>query len=122
MIAKAKLNYLGVSAQKTRLVVDQVRGKNVGEALGILHYSPKLVARELEKLMKSAVANAQHSHPNVDLDALMVRRATVDEAPPLKRARSQSMGRVFRVLKRACHVSIDLDVPGSGSGAGSKRR
>ncbi len=111
MIATAKLKYLGVSAQKTRLVVDQVRGKNVGEALTILRYSPKLVAKDLEKLLKSALANAQQKDPNVNVDRLVVSRAMVDDAPPMKRARSQSMGRVFRVLKKACHVTIDLDVP-----------
>ena len=110
-IGKAKLKYLGVSAQKTRLVVDQVRGKNVERALDTLRHSPKRVARDLEKLMKSALANAQQADPNVDVDRLFVSRATVDEAPPLKRSRHQAMGRVFRVLKRACHVSIDLDVP-----------
>ncbi len=114
MIATAKLKYLGVSAQKTRLVVDQVRGKNVGDALTILRYSPKLVARDVEKLIKSAVANAQQADPNVDVDQLVVARALVDDAPPMKRARAQSMGRIFRVLKRACHVSIDLDVPKQG--------
>ena len=117
MIARAKLKYLGVSSQKTRLVVNQVRGKNVGEALTILHYSPKLVARSLEKLVKSAVANAQQKDPKLDIDKLVVARATVDDAPPLKRIRHQSMGRVFRILKRACHVTIDLDVPaGADSG------
>ena len=110
MIATAKLKYLGVSAQKTRLVVDQVRGRNVGEAMTILHYSPKLVAKDLEKLLKSALANAQQKDPNVDVDQLVVSRAVVNEAPGFKRSRHQSMGRVFRVLKRACHVSIDLDV------------
>jgi len=113
VIATAKLKYLGVSAQKTRLVVDQVRGRNVGEALAILRYSPKRVARDVEKLLKSAVANAQQGDPNLDVDGLVVSRATVDDAPPLKRARAQSMGRIFRVLKRACHVTIDLDVPAS---------
>jgi large subunit ribosomal protein L22 len=110
VISSAKLKYLGVSAQKTRLVVDQVRGRNVGEALAILHYSPKLVARDLEKLVKSAVANAQQTDPNVDVDQLVIAKAMVDEAPPMKRARAQSMGRIFRVLKRACHVTIDLDL------------
>ena len=112
MIATARLKYLGVSAQKTRLVVDQVRGKNVNEALAILRYSPKLVARDLEKLVKSAVANAQQQDPSVDVDQLMVTRAQVDVAPPMKRARAQSMGRIFPVLKRACHVTVGLDVPG----------
>jgi large subunit ribosomal protein L22 len=111
VIATAKLKYLGVSAQKTRLVVDQIRGRNVGEAMTILHYSPKLVAKDLEKLLKSALANAQQKDPNVNIDKLMISRAQVDDAPPMKRARSQSMGRVFRVLKRSCHVTFDLDVP-----------
>jgi len=111
VIATAKLKYLGVSAQKTRLVVDQVRGKNVNEALAILRYSPKLVAKDLEKLVKSAVANAQQKDPNVDVDRLFVRNAQVDGAPPLKRARAQSMGRIFPILKRSCHVTVGLDVP-----------
>jgi large subunit ribosomal protein L22 len=111
VIATARLKYLGVSAQKTRLVVDQVRGRNVNDALMILRYSRKLVARDLQKLVKSAVANAQQSDPNVDVDRLIVARAHVDEAPPLKRARAQSMGRIFPVLKRACHVTVALDVP-----------
>jgi large subunit ribosomal protein L22 len=111
VIASAKLKYLGVSAQKTRLVVDQVRGKNVGDALTILHYSPKLVARDVEKLVKSAVANAQQKDPDLDVDDLVIARAVVDNAPPLKRSRHQSMGRVFPVIKRACHVTVGLDVP-----------
>lgn len=111
MIASAKLKYLGVSAQKTRLVVDQVRGRNVGDALMILRFSPKLVARDLEKLLKSAVANAQQKNADLDVDELVVSRAVVDEAPPMKRSRHQSMGRVFPVIKRACHVSVGLDVP-----------
>jgi large subunit ribosomal protein L22 len=110
-MGKARLRYLGVSAQKTRLVVDQVRGLNVGEALGVLQYSPKRVARDVEKLVKSAVANAQQRDPNLDVDRLYVSHASVDDAPPMKRARSRAMGRVFRILKRACHVSIHLDVP-----------
>ena len=110
------MKYLGVSAQKTRLVVDQVRGKNVGEALSILHYSPKLVARDLEKLLKSAVANAQQRDPKLDVDDLVVARAIVDVGPSAKRLRHQSMGRIFRILKRTCHVTLGLDVPrGSAS-------
>jgi len=110
VIATARLKYLDTSAQKTRLVIDKVRGKNVGEALTILRYTPKRVSRDLEKLLKSAVANAQQKDPNIDVDRLVVRQAMVDDAPPLKRARAQSMGRIFRVLKRTCHVTIQLDV------------
>ena len=116
MIGRAKLKYLGVSAQKTRLVVDQVRGKGVGKALAILRHSPKRVAKDVGKLVSSALANAQQSDPNVDVDQLVISRMVVDDAPPLKRSRHQAMGRVFPVHKRACHVSIDLDVPGQRSG------
>ncbi len=112
MIASAKLRFLGTSAQKTRLVVDQVRGKSVGEALSILRYSPKMVSKDLEKLMKSAVANAQQKDPKLDVDELVVAEAMVDEGPPQKRIRHRSMGRIYRILKRTCHVTVRLDVTG----------
>lgn len=112
MKSTAKLKYLGVSAQKTRLVIDQVRGKKVSEAITILRFSPKRVSRDLGKLVNSALANAQHSDPSVDVDALFVSRAVVDDAPVLKRSRHVAMGRVFPIIKRACHVTIDLDVTG----------
>jgi large subunit ribosomal protein L22 len=111
MIATAKLKYLGVSPQKTRLVIDQVRGENVGDALNILRHSPKRVARALEKLLKSAVANAQQKDGDLDVDDLVVARAAVDAAPPMKRIRHRAMGRVFQIIKRSCHVTIHLDVP-----------
>lgn len=116
-MVRAQLKYLGVSAQKTRLVIDQVRGKNVNEALSILDFSPKRVARDLEKLIKSALANAQQKDPGVDVDSLVVSRATVDDGPPLKRIRHQSMGRIYRVLKRSCHVTVELGVPGESVAA-----
>jgi len=115
VISTAKLKYLGVSAQKVRLVVDQVRGRTVDEGLAILRFSPKRVARDVLKLLKSAVANAQQKDPSLDVDRLVVAHATVDEAPPMKRSRHQSMGRVFPILKRVCHVTIGLDVRGGGS-------
>jgi large subunit ribosomal protein L22 len=111
VIARAKLKYLGVSAQKTRLVADQVRGKGVGEALGMLRLSSKRVAQDVRKVVSSALANAQQSDPNVDVDRLVIARVVVDDAPALKRSRHASMGRVFPVHKRACHVTVDLDVP-----------
>jgi large subunit ribosomal protein L22 len=110
VIATARLKYLGVSAQKTRLVVDLVRGKTVGDALATLQFSRKMVAKDLEKLLRSALANAQQKDPKLDVDRLVVAKATVDEAPPQKRARPRSMGRIYRILKRASHVSIALDV------------
>ena len=110
MIATARLKYLGVSAQKTRLVIDLVRGKPVAVALSNLRYSRKLVARDLEKLLQSALANAQQKDPKLDVDRLVVAKATVDEGPPQKRARARSMGRIYRILKKSSHVSIALDV------------
>jgi large subunit ribosomal protein L22 len=124
VIARAKLMYLGVSAQKTRLVVDQVRGKNLSDALALLRYSPKLVAKDLEKVVRSALANAQQKDPKIDVDRLVIARATVDEGPPNKRMRSRSMGRIYRILKRTCHVTIDLaaaEEPGRGPQAAGRR-
>ena len=115
MVATAKLQYLGVSAQKVRLVVDQVRGKPVEEAIGILHYSPKRISRDLEKLLKSAVANAQQKDPELDVDRLMFSQALVNVAPTMRRSRNRAMGRIFPILKRACHVQFDLDVSGSAA-------
>lgn len=111
MIATARLKYLGVSAQKTRLVVDLVRGREVGVALATLRHSGKMVAKDVEKLLRSAVANAQQKDQKIDVDRLVVAHATVDEAPPMKRARARSMGRIYRILKKASHVSIGLDLP-----------
>ena len=113
MIATAKLKYLGTSAQKTRLVIDQVRGKNVEDALALLRFSPKLVSKDLEKLLRSALANAQQKDGKVDVDRLIITRATVDEGPPQKRIRHRSMGRVYRIIKKSCHVRIDLDLAAS---------
>ena len=121
MLATAKLKYLGVSAQKTRLVANQVRGKRVDEALSILRYSPKLVARDLEKLLKSALSNAQQADAKVDVDDLVVSRIAVDDGPPMKRIRHRSMGRVYRILKRSCHVTMNLDLPGRGGSSKGRR-
>jgi len=109
MVSKAKLRYLGVSAQKTRLVVDQIRGQKVGDARTILYHSKRRVSADLEKLLLSAVANALDKDPKIDEDSLVVSRAFVDDAPPMKRSRHRAMGRVFRILKRACHVTLELD-------------
>jgi large subunit ribosomal protein L22 len=110
VIATARLKYLGTSAQKTRLVVNHVRGKSVGEALAFLRYSRKLVAKDIEKLLQSALANAQQKDPKLDVDRLIVAKATVDDGPPQKRARARSMGRIYRILKKSSHVSIALDL------------
>jgi large subunit ribosomal protein L22 len=68
------------------------------------------VAKDIEKLLQSALANAQQKDPKLDVDRLIVARANVDEGPPQKRARARSMGRIYRILKKSSHVSIALDV------------
>ena len=109
MITQARLRFLKTSAQKTRLVVDQIRGRKVGEALSILRYSRKIVAKDLEKMVRSAVANAQQGERRVDVDELFISKAHVDGGPIDKRVRVRSMGRVFRIMKRSCHVTLQLD-------------
>ena len=109
MVTTAKLRYLKTSPQKVRLIVDEIRGKNVNEALSILRFSKKMAAKDVHKVLSSAVANAQQGEKKVDVDKLFVSRAFVDEGPIEKRARIRAMGRIFRIMKRTCHVTIHLD-------------
>lgn len=109
MEVKARLRYLQASPQKVRLVVDMIRGKYVQEASNILQLSKKSAARPVQKLLKSAVANAENREDKVDIDRLFVKEIWVDPGPTLKRVRPQPMGRAFRILKRQSHVTIKLD-------------
>jgi large subunit ribosomal protein L22 len=105
--AKARLRYSRTSAQKARLVTELIRGKTVEEALGILQGTKKAVSRDVEKLLRSAMANAEHSEVK-DVESLYVSKVYVDGGPTLKRVRARAMGRAFRILKRMCHISIEL--------------
>jgi large subunit ribosomal protein L22 len=107
MEAKAILKYLKTSPQKTRLVIDLIRGKKVDEAITILTYSEKAVSRELVKLVKSAVANAENTK-NLDVDKLFVKTAFVDGGPVLKRTHSKAMGRGALIRRRTSHVTVVL--------------
>jgi len=110
MEVTAKLRYLHGSPQKVRLVADLIRGRGVEEAASILKLTNKRAARPLEKLLRSAVANAEHREEQApDLDKLYVKEIFVDGGPTLKRLRPAPMGRAFRVLKRQSHVTIKLD-------------
>jgi large subunit ribosomal protein L22 len=113
-ISKATLRHLRSSPQKVRLVVDQIRGKKVERALEVLRFSPKAVSEDLEKLLKSAIANAEQREERVDVDDLVVRAARVDAGPTQKRVRFRAMGRVFRILKRSSHVTLELDLTRGG--------
>ena len=109
MESTAQLRYLQTSPQKVRLLVDQIRGKDVQTAANLLELSKKAAARPVRKLLQSAIANMENRDENVDIDLLYVKEAFVDCGPALKRIRAQPMGRAFRVLKRQSHVTIKLD-------------
>ena len=108
LVSSATLRYLGTSAQKTRLVVDLIRGRDVGEALSTLRFTKKAVASEIAGLLNSAVANAHQKRQDIDVDRLFVHTAFVDGGPSQKRIQPAPMGRAFRILKRSCHVTIGL--------------
>ena len=105
----AKLRYLQGSPQKVRLVADLIRGRGVQEASNMLQMSKKSAARDLSKLLKSAVANAENRDDQVDVDLLFVKEIFVDGGPSLRRLRPQPMGRAFRILKRQSHITIKLE-------------
>jgi large subunit ribosomal protein L22 len=93
-----------MSASKVRLVVDLIRGKHVEEALAILSNTPKKSARMVEKVVKSAIANAEQK--GLDPDELVVKAAYVDEGPTMKRFRPRAMGRANMIRRRTCHITV----------------
>ncbi|MCB1053481.1 MAG: 50S ribosomal protein L22 [Acidobacteria bacterium] len=108
MNAIAKAKFIRGSARKARLVIDQIRGKNVGEAMQILKFSPKRASEAIEICLKSAVSNALQKNTMLDADDLFVSMAVVDGGPVMKRIRPASMGRAFRVRKRFHHITIEV--------------
>lgn len=105
MEVAARLKGARLSAQKARLVADQIRGKPVGEALNILNFSTKKGAHLVRKLLESAIANAEHNE-GADVDELAVARIFVDEGMTMKRIRPRAKGRADRILKRSCHITL----------------
>ena len=108
MEATATLKYLKASPQKVRLVADLVRGKKVEEALAILRFTRKSCAKDLEKLLRSAVANAENKEAGADVDELVVSRIYVNEGPREKRIQPAPMGRAYRVQKRKSHITVHV--------------
>ena len=105
MEVTARLKGARMSAQKARLVADQIRGREVGEALNTLSFSTKKGAHLVRKLLESAVANAEHNE-GADVDELSVSRIFVDEGLTMKRLRPRAKGRADRILKRTCHITL----------------
>ena len=106
MEARATAKYLRVSPQKARLVVDLIRGKQAGEAINILRYTKKRVTRDIEKVLRSAIANAEQKSETVDVDRLVVARAYVNEGPRAKRTRPAPMGRAYRYQRRMSNITV----------------
>lgn len=107
MEAKASIRYLRCSPQKTRLVIDLIRGKKVDQAISILNFNTKAVSREIVKLVKSAMANAENTK-NLDVDKLFVKQAFVDGGPTMKRTHAKAMGRGALIRRRTSHVTVVL--------------
>ena len=119
----ATAKFVKVTPRKARLVVDHIRGRSVPEARTILAFMTRAAARDVEKVLRSAVANAE-SNPNLRWsgDDLYISAVYVDEGPTLKRWQQRARGRVNQILKRTCHITIRLDQlekpePGKGSGS-----
>lgn len=108
METKAAARFIRISPQKIRLVMDQVRGQKVGEALNQLTFAPQKGARILKKLLNSAVANAEQD-TNVDVDTLYIKSIYANEGPTLKRWRPRAQGRATRIRKRTSHLTVILD-------------
>lgn len=105
MQAKAVAKQVRIAPRKVRLVVDLIRGKQVGEAIAILRHTPKTASPVVEKLLNSAIANAEHNY-EMDVNNLVVSEVFVDEGVTLKRFRPRAMGRASRINKRTSHITI----------------
>jgi large subunit ribosomal protein L22 len=119
-VVKASAQYLRITPRKARLVVEHIRGRSVTDARTILAFTPRAAAREVEKILASAVANAEANH-NLLGDDLIVAAAYVDEGPTMKRWRARARGRTSRIKKRTCHVTLRL-TPAETDGATRRPR
>ena len=108
MEAKAEARYIRVSPQKARLVVDLIRGQMAGTALTTLRTINKRIAPSVEKVLKSAIANATNQSEHLDVDELVVSEAYVNEGPRMKRVRPAPMGRAYRYQRRLSHIVIKV--------------
>jgi large subunit ribosomal protein L22 len=107
VVVRAQAKYVRCAPRKARLVVDHIRGKSVDDARAILTHTPRAAAKDVLKLLESAVANAENNH-ELDADDLVIRKVYVDEGPTLKRYRPRALGRATRIRKRTSHMTIQL--------------
>src|SRR2546430_8636095 len=117
----ARARFVRVSSRKAGVVLEQIRGKSVADALATLQYTPRIAGRLIEKVLRSAIANAEHNHQVRDLDDLRVTKATADGGPSMKRVSPRAMGRAFFVKHRTSHLTIELsDEPARPSRAAQR--
>lgn len=107
MEARANLRYARISPRKVQIVLDLIRGKQADVAMAVLKHTPKAACEPLQKLLKSAMANAENNH-SMDPKSLFVAECFVTPGPTLKRIRAMSKGRAYRVLKRTSHITMVL--------------
>lgn len=112
--AKANLRFVRVTPRKARVVIDMIRGQQVPKALAMLRHTPRQAARIVEKLLRSAVANAEQKEMG-DSEEMWISQAVVNCGPIYKRFRARSMGRANSIQKRTSHITIAVAVPGAGS-------
>src|ERR1700682_1075239 len=119
MEARAEARYIRTSPEKARLVVDLIRGQKAGDAINILRTTNKRMAPVVEKVLRSAIANAENRSNDVDVDQLIVTEAYVNEGPRMKRIRPAPMGRAYRYQRRMAHIVVTV---GEKVQAGDKAR
>ncbi len=107
MEARAVARFVRMAPRKARQVIDLIRGRKVDEALKILEFTPRFAAGAISKVVKSAVANAEHNH-NLNRDSLVVAEAFVDQGPTLKRIHQRAQGRVAMIHKKTSHITVVL--------------
>lgn len=107
MEARATAKYIRISPRKVKTVIDLIRGKDLGEALNILKFTPKAASKPVEKLIESAAANAENNY-DMDVEKLYVSEIQANQGPTLKRFRARAQGRATQILKRTSHISVVL--------------
>ena len=117
---RAEARFVRISPRKARLVTEHIRGRSVPEARTVLAFTQRAAAREIEKVLKSAVSNAEANHGLLG-DDLLVSAAYVDEGPVIKRWRARARGRVARIRKRTCHITLKLEEKSEPVGSRPKR-
>ena len=105
MEANAIARYVRIAPRKLRIVIDLIRGKAVGEAFAILKHTPKVGSEVIEKVLRSAVANAEHNY-DMNVDNLIVSSCFIDQGPTMKRIHPRFRGQAFKILKRSSHVTV----------------